>query len=524
MKVRLALQVGTSSLANTAAAATTIVPGAVAAASLAFATKPGWLHLAASALGAYFAVYGALQIRHAVRTRASDAVLDAEGFAIEGGPHQGVRVPWSDVDPARTHAETVAEKRLTVGKIVGDALFLVMSAIFTNDLELAPEEKVPIRKLHLGLRDGRTLLLAEAEHPAEQVSVDALLGTIRARTAPASNAPPVAPPDVLACASCRAPLPPVDADAAACRYCGAWTRMPDEVRARLRAHVETAQSRASIGRAIAHLLEQPGARAASTTLLLVAFASLALWAAVIAALGLSGFDTVGTFEVVWILLAGLLAVGALFVLARTALVRRRALHLLSAAFGARAPRDARSGWSCRRCGGPLPATEGLVARCGFCDAESVLGIDLRSDVAPTRSHASDLEGVLAGARKERRSYLWLAAGAVLVATFAGGMASVTIEDAREHARWKAACDGDEASACRKLAQRFDYGHGVAKDQDAAFVLYRKACKLGDGEACDSLASFYILGLGTTVDMAAGDRARARACKLGYAKACKQEHE
>lgn len=526
-RVRLPLQVGTSSLGHAAAAASLVVPGAWLAGSLAFCLRaqiaPGALWLLGP-VGAYLAVFGLLEIRHAWRARASDLLLDVDGLAIEGGVHDGLRLRWSELDVDRSRAETQTEVRLTLGKIVADVFFLVFGLLLADKLELAPEERVPLRRLFVVTRDGRERVLAEAVHPAEQASIDALLGTLAARLRPRSTASPVTAPDVLACARCGAPLTPVDAEQIGCGFCGAPNPMPPDLRARLRAVVEATRSNQGVARALAELLRQPGARAASAALALAAASSLSVWGAVVAVLLLAGLHDVGAFDTAALLAAGLALTSVAFVWARAGLAKRRALHLITAAYGARPPRDAGAAWTCRQCGAALPASEHLAAGCAHCGADNVLGVDLRPEAALGRAQLASLADVLAAARGERARFLRLAVAGVAVAVVAASIGLVQLESAKKVRRLRDACAQRDATACRKLGDAYAVGIDTAKDAVKACGAYEHGCALDDLESCDQVAGCAILGLDRPSDVAAGERIRRRACERGYEPACKRLEE
>lgn len=526
-RVRLPLQVGTSSLGHAAAAASLVVPGGWLAGSLAFCLRaqiaPGALWLLGP-VGGYLAVFGLLEIRHAWRSRASDLLLDVDGFAIEGGVHDGLRLRWNELDVERSRAETQTVVRLTLGKIVGDVFFLVFGLLLADKLELAPEERVPLRRLFVVTLDGRERMLAEAVHPAEQASIDALMSTLTARLRPRSTACPVTAPDVLACARCGAPLTPVDAEEIGCAFCGAPNSMPPELRARLRAVVEATRSKHGVARALAELLQQPGARAASSALALAAASSLAVWGAVVAVLLIAGLHDVGAFDTAALLTAGLALTSVAFVWARAGLARRRALHLITAAYGARPPRDGGAAWTCRQCGGALPASEHLVAGCAHCGADNVLGVDLRPEAALGRAQLASLADVLAAASGERARLLRLAVAGVAVAVVAASLGLVQLESARRVRRLRDACARQDATSCRKLGDAYAVGIDTAKDAVKSCGAYERACALDDLESCDQLAGCAILGLDRPSDVEAGERIRRRACEQGYEPACKRLEE
>ncbi len=522
-KIRLPLQVGTTSLWSLARASSTFVPGAVgvvAGVGYFLAGTGGWA-LITVPLGAYFVVYAAAHAVRSWRTRPSDALLDAAGMTLEGGAQHGLHLQWSEIDPQQTHAETTKETRITLVKIVADVIFLVLSTLADNP-ELAPPEKVAIRRLHVATRDGRRWRLAEAEHPDEQRSLDALLGSIQQKLGLTGATAPALPPEVLECAGCGAPVPPSESEQAACRYCGAWTPVPQALRARVRAHRSVQTSRHATAVAVAALLKQPGARRASLVLALAACVAAGTWAFLLFALAIAGVSDVGLFEVAVVLFTGMLASLVLFVAGRAALAKRRALRVLAASFGARAPRDARGSFACRRCGGPLPDARELVVPCAYCDTENILGLDLRSEVAPSVEHELSIQQVLAARRKEGRFWRLAALATLALVPVAGGTAYASFASASEHARYRDQCRANDAAACFQLATDYNLGIDVSKDEEKAAEYQRKACELGHAEACYDYS--LSLGLGTGVMESPGQSraARARSCTLGYAKACEPD--
>lgn len=538
-RVRLPLQVGTSALGHAAAGALTIVPGAWAAVALIRMFAAGrdpsisgvgfGFRVFVGLVGAYLAVYGLLELRRAWGVRASDLMLDAEGFSIEGGRHDGVRLRWAELDHDRSRAETVEEVRLTLGKIVGDIFFLLIG-LLGNELELAPDEKVPLRRLFVVTRDGHERLLAEAVHPAEQASVDALVETIHARTRPPSDGPTIAPPNVLACPNCGAALTPVDADQVGCAYCEATCAVPADLRERLRALVEVSASKQATMRALAELLDQPGAGAANLALMLASLASLLTWAAAIGVLlvfsagSAEGVDALDAFDVTMLLGAGVSLCGVWFLWARGGLARRRALHLVTAAYGAKPARDGRAGWTCRQCGGALADHAQLVESCPWCGAENVLGVDLRPDAIAGRAHQLSLEQLLGAARAERRRFAGLGLLGVGLAALVFAVGVEMLLAAQAVARHREGCAKDQPLACRRLADAVAYGNGAVKNEPKACGLYQKACDLDDAEACDRLASCHLRLVSGFDDQAKGDRLRRKACKMGYEPACKSLEE
>ncbi|MBW2528190.1 MAG: sel1 repeat family protein [Deltaproteobacteria bacterium] len=504
-----------------ARAAATLVPALVLllGAVLALLEEVNGAAIFGGVLGAYFLVYAIAHILRAWRTRASDALLSHEGIRFEGGAQDGIALSWESIDAEGTQASTVEEARLTMRKIFGDLFFLIASSMLANKLELAPEDKVPVRRLVLKSRDGRAWQLAEAEHPAEQRSLDALVGSVRAKLGAAAEEPRDAPEQVLGCDHCGAPLTPTAAESATCRFCGSVTAMPGELRQRVHAHGAVEQSQKRSEPIIAKLLAQPGARRANVILLLAAVASSVVWVPVVFGLLLPGVTNAGVFEVGWTLVSGSLAVLSVFILARAGLARRRALRLLTSSFGARAPRSAQEGYGCRRCGAPLPDATGLVAKCAYCEADNLLGLDFRSEVEPTQEHELSLTEALEARKRERTTWLFASMGAFVIAGIGGVMAAATISMSLEHAEQVRRCEAGKADACLEVARDFSLGMSVAEDEDQAYEYEKRACKLGNGEACHDLSERFRWGWAVAEDPDTALEYRQRSCKLGYEKAC-----
>lgn len=518
--IRLPVQVGTSSLGNLGRAAAALVPGAALAVAgglrVAGGARAAGAALAAG--GCFLVAFALAQARHAFRTRAADAILDDAGLAIEGGAHHGLRLAWAEIDPERTRAETIEESRLSVARAVAHGVFVFFSAIFANTLEAAPDSPVPLRRLFVVTRDGRTFRLAEAEHPAEQRSLDALLGTIQARLA-RSPSPPVVPPSVLVCAGCGAPLAPDDVGSVRCPACGRSNPVPEDLRGRLRAHRSVAEARRATEGSVRALLDQPGAPRTNGVLVAGAAVCALAWAAAVLPLLSFGVRRAATFEVGWMLASGLLATLAVFFLARASLSDRRALRLLATGFGARAPAGDGGGARCRRCGAPLPVSGELVQVCAYCDAENVLGIDLRPDVAESAEHALSLADMLAARGRERASRRWLAAAALLGALVAGGLSAISIAVAREHEEHAGRCAQGNGTACLRAGADFDLAILGDEDDPEALRWYVRGCDLGEAEACHRAANLLRWGNGVPAVPHLERQYRDRACRLGFAEAC-----
>ena len=514
--VRLPSQVGTSSLWSLARVAFALAPGVVF--SVAGVTGEGrslWL-----VPGLFLVVYALLQVRHAWRSRPSDALIDEHGVRFEGGRQHGAQFAFSDLDASGTTVETVREPRLTFELVLAFVVFRLLS----SDRESMPDTRVPVRRLTLAPRDGRRLQLAEAEHPDEQRSLDALFGTLQAKIASLADAPPAlhGPAHVLSCAGCGAPLSIPESEQVCCRHCGRWTPVPVELRERVQAKAHVKRAHGDIEANVRALLSQPGARFASFILLLALVFCGVGWLVVLGGLALTGLGDIGGFDVGWALFAGVAWSLFALLLARGAFAKRRALTLLASAFGARAPAAPGQPSACRCCGAGLAETQSLVSVCGYCGADNVLGIDLRPAVRPLREHALGLEALLTQRRREVRNALLGAAGSFVALGVAALMTVISVSVALEFAQVKRDCRANQARACRELGTDYSLGISGSEDDDKALEAWERGCELGDAEACYSAGRALDWGIDVPEDKERGAALIEKACKLGHAEACKPE--
>lgn len=519
--VRLPLQVGTTSSWSLLRAALALVPGVMV---LVWGLRlfrggeaaPG---VAALLLGGFLVPYALQQLVRAWKTRPGDAVLDGQGVRFEGGAMNGVALAWDDLDGRQLSLEDGKELRLSVTRLLENAVFLVFSTLLANSPELAPEQRMPVRVLRLRARDGREWLAAVAEKTGEQRSLEALLGSLRSKLGVEPKGEAAAPQGVLTCAGCHAALAPGESSVATCPFCGQQTPVPPELQARQRAQAALDQARGATEALVVSLLDQPGATKASGSLVLTAVGLVVAWGAALAPLFVAGLQDVGGFEVGAALLAGVLASLAVVSFGNAGLINRGALRLLTSSFGARAPADPRGPPECRRCRAPLPAVERTVVGCAYCGAENVLGVDLRSNVAPAQEHQWSLEQLFAS-RQRQRSRIVTAAVVSLVGGVMAGLVLVTSAVvASEFAEEKRACLGGDGKACTATARTYSTGSTIAKDEAKAVEFAQRACALGDGEGCYDLSRAFAWGSGVERDEARAQVLEAKACELGYREAC-----
>ena len=519
--VRLPLQVGSTSSWSLLRAGLTLVPGAVLLVMGLRLFRGS--EAAASALtvllGAFLVLYALQQVVRAWQARPGDAVVDEQGVRFEGGHMHGVALDWAAIDPEQTYAEDAKELRLSLTRVLENALFLFFSTLLANSPELAPEQRLPVRRLHLKARDGRTWLAAVAEKVSEQQSLEALLGSIRSKLGAEPKAARVVPPGVLSCAACGAALSPSSEAVATCPFCGHRTGVPPELQERQRAQAALGAARVVTEQLVEALLEQPGTAKASASLALTAAGLAIAWAAAVVPLFLFGVDDVGTFEVGVALVAGALGSVAVVSLGKVGLINRGALRLLTASFGARAPVDPRGPPECRRCRAPLPSEARTVVGCVYCGAENILGVDLRAYVASAKEHQLSLEQVFASRQRRRARVLSTAAVSLVMGAVAGLALVVSASVSSDFAAEKRACSGGDGRACTDVARSFSTGSVIAKDEVKAAEFGERACALNDAEGCFDLSRAFAWGSGVPRDEERANALRAKACELGFAEAC-----
>ncbi len=533
--VRLPLQVGTTALVALARGAYTLLPAialmvvtvvALGVATLLSVVLPGigWLVLGVLLAEGALVAWGYRSLKLALRARPSDVVLDREGLRVEGGRHDGVRITWAELDAK----ETRIEKR-------GDARVLVVGAIEIAEVELA-DELASLRALEQTLR-----------------SFDASGGE-------ASPAPVRGAVELLECGTCGAIVAPDDAEAVPCGHCDARVAVPAPLRDRIGAHRSVVKDRARSVEAARGLLEQPGAHSSNVLFAIVAAPTLVAWAVAFGALAHQyQRGTLAALNVV-LLAAGVSAmVAGLFFLLRARLANRVALRVLTVELGARAPSAPRGTEECRCCGAPLPVRgddETLLVLCAYCDAENLLGIDLRGERARAGAQAATLDRTLETRRRELARYRLLALGAFALLPFAGWSIKKGFEPLTERAKalhgcrlsqwsecvhageleeadarngkasvalafYERACDATKDLGCLEVARALRDGRGdVPADPPRAYAAFRRLCEEQQrAEGCTTAGLMEWGGKGVGVDKAAAYAHFERGCSAGDGLGC-----
>ena len=434
--VRLPLQIGTSSLWSLARGAGTLLPGlALVIGAIPLLAVAG-IHVAAVAavVGTLLVYFAGMHLFIAARARPSDVILGGDGLHIEGGVHHGRTLLWAQIDPDRTTLTVEKERRYTLVRILGNGFAVLMMLLVRRRVFWIERAQLDIARLRVGLRDGSTLLLAEAERPIEKESLEALHDAVRSS---GWHAPPGAPRakrpggrhtvmglSVLFCPRCGAVAIPDDREAVPCRYCNAAVPIPPATRERVGAGQRVRAGRSTSDRLVGKLLQQPGAGPTGNKLLAAAIVMMLAWPVSFVLGGLEiATDLHDTVSLLSLLVFPISMIVGLFFLLRASLADRFALRLLTLDFGAQHPQREGEPYTCRRCDAPLPDEPGsVVVGCRYCGAENILGLDLRRDAVKATREATSLEDALARRAQERR--LWGALTVAAVALVGLGVAAL----------------------------------------------------------------------------------------------------
>jgi TPR repeat protein len=531
---RLPLQVGSTANYRVPGTVVGLFLGVVLAiAPIAGSDSFGGYELGALIFGLLFVLYGAARTHGAVKARASDLVLEPDGLRIEGGPHGGTRIPWSDLASPMAKVVETHERQLRLWRIlyyVPIAMFLFLPLSVFPAISLRSETTIwqlwLIQRRRGPAADGEAraeseLLVARTEREIEARSMEAAAASIAAvvegqryvEQAPAIEAA------ITRCPHCGAPAVLADADEVPCRHCGGVIPLLPHVRGQAAAGIAAQESRTQSKKIVQRLLRQPGAFRVNAWLvgmwllllplfpaaLLVAFAHVEL-----SYLGLERPMSWVTQQP-WLLLpVPFVALLGSYVLGCARLVNRRAMQLLTLGFGALAPARDGEPARCRQCHAPLSDGEmGGVTSCAYCGADNIFGIDLRPFVDKTRAEKRTFDEVLADRQKARWS--WGVAALIATALFAASTAAIAgsaLELSRFEEGHEQACERGEMGSCTWLYRLYR--------SDAYYV---DPCEAGHHEACALLADTY-----NRESWRGGDRSKARAyyeraCNGGLAGAC-----
>ena len=457
-------------------------------------------------------VYALIAIYLSVRFRATDIDLSPTGFTVVGGPWTETSAQWSSIDSTTVRLDA---GKLTVGEQV----------------------------------------LADTSAPHDRESLEVIAQAIINASSP-PVATPFAEPElaILKCSACGAVVVPVDRDEVACRSCGVTIALPLKLRERIRAARELDADSRSLRRLAEKLARRPSA--ARTNVALLASGAFFLVSVALAVFGV---------EVGWpsaVLVAVALSL-PLLVFARMDIADRIGAVALAMGSAARSPEKPGDPYACRVCGAPLPPAEAgaIVVRCGYCNADNVLGIDLRIDAGATRWK----EGSFAIAARHRGRgriarvvALVAAVGLLGVAWQRRGVKSAndqpdtydclhgsdaacldycersppasTTELTRSLVRahsydrvlrlWKALCVQDKNTMyCDDATRALMHGGHVPRDEGAAVTLAIDACNAGVVASCRDAAGALARGFHVPRDVARATSLFQRACDANVEGAC-----
>jgi DNA-directed RNA polymerase subunit RPC12/RpoP len=318
----------------------------------------------------------------AAQRRAADVLIDVDEIRVDGGPQHGFRWERQGIELGGTGVE---QEELSPG-VPGNAKFF------------------------LDLGTGIRVVLAESGKAEDIASMKALEATlqawVRGPTARGEETTTTQDVSVLTCSRCGATVAPTDQAASTCGHCGHHEPMPPDLVEKVRAAKLLPAERERTEKMVRSLLRQPGAHTVNVLLTVLGIALFVVLPVTLATVGVWAF-----------VIASLACVGLVFFV-RLVVSNRRALRLMELHFGARAPKREGDPWACRRCGGPLPSSgsdEDMVARCLYCSADNLLGVDLRGDAGVASQQAMRLDETV----RHRRKELVVNTGILVIAIGAG---------------------------------------------------------------------------------------------------------
>lgn len=499
-RTRLPLQIGIQALYSLAVASAMLIPSTIALLAtlfllvlkggfiIALLVSQGWVVALGIVAGEVILILrGINHLRLVLRTRAADVFFDDDGLAIDGGRMHGTAIRWTECREIREEA-------------------------FDRD-EIARTRAVVVRT------DGSTVTLAEAAEETELASLRALVESVRARLQPDAipDVPVEEPPDLLRCPACAAPTSPVDAAETTCAFCAAAVPIPAALRDKLRATEEVLGTSKVSAPLLAKLLAQPSAHRAMVLSIIAGLPIAAMWLLAVG-FGFVLYRHHGLLarNVLLLSATAMVTIVAVYLLLRFWFVNRKALAVIALHFGAFPPAKPGAPWTCRGCSAPLPAARsGLLARCPYCGADNVQGIDLRPRAAGARRERVTLEATFKSREQERRTYARRAAVALAVLPLSIAGFVIAAEPMTRETKLLVACDRGALASCRELGHY--YLEVPTYDGDGARQAFDRACTRGDQDACMDLGD--LLGRGDERDLARGLDLLTKGCDRGHAGSC-----
>ncbi|MHB8879562.1 MAG: hypothetical protein ACYC8T_38195, partial [Myxococcaceae bacterium] len=331
--------------------------------------------------GVLLVVYAVLSLHRARKARASDLLVLGDGLRIDGGPQHGTIVRWTEMAAPWAEVEEAEAERIALLLV---PLFAV-AAVGGGNAELTV--KVKVWRLWITRAVVRTLM-AETDRPSEADSFRAAAATVAAVNAGQQHLKlsPHVRTGFASCSECSAPLVPDDTPKVVCGYCRKTVKLPERFQKQAAGAKAMRGARARTTAMIKALVEQPGAARSNLWLAVLSVVMFAAWPIGWAATARSVLDDGFQVRDVAFLATPFAAVLGGFLFARGRLANRGAMQLLTLGFGALAPKNPGEPPLCRRCLGPLPDEgPGGVVGCRYCQAENIVGIDLRPVVDHARA-------------------------------------------------------------------------------------------------------------------------------------------
>jgi predicted RNA-binding Zn-ribbon protein involved in translation (DUF1610 family) len=355
------------------------------------------------------------------------------------------------------------------------------------------------------------------ERDAKRAAVHAERAAAHAAPAAETSEPPRTV-DLLRCTGCGATVIPEDADHATCRFCGAATPLPSELRERFREISARAALRKETSRLIARIVAQPSSRGATFAVLAAAAVAAIVWLGSVVMV--SRAIWIGDADASMGIRAGLLVLGAsavaLFV-AGGYLVRRASVRAAALDFGALPPAREGDPPGCHDCGAPLAVLrEALAAACAYCGATSIVGLRIPRPAHPLETAKRSLEETLGQQATTLRAWRRATVVVLPVVALIGSCTAEDVFDPSPDRRALRRCD-HAAAIC--------YWEGTSASDPAVQERYtRAACALDHAEGCMKLGAWLHVGtLGRPPDPAAARPFLERACALGHPDACVVVH-
>ena len=344
-----------------------------------------------------------------LRRRPSDVEIDRDGLEFVGGRTDGYlggKVSWGDVNIAEWQFSEQTRRRF------GPQPLFPTTKLLANDGEDA-------------------LVLAETSSDEEVESLHGLVHTLEAMS---SDEAAEVSDEVVRCTFCGAPVVPDATSPVRCASCDTKVELPQEVCDRIAAQRELRGVAAQESRSLRALLKQPSAKTTNTLLLVLGVVLYAVWIGCVPlAFEMWVWQALDADVVPWLVAFPIGLLVCCYAVAMGLVRRRYALRAVLLDYGATGPSQPGAPHLCRACSAPLPdARDEMVVRCAYCNAENVLGLDLRGKARGSADESS-LRRDLAYFRSSRAFWAMLAILAVAPTVWLTRGFVTHVSDAFHHA-------------------------------------------------------------------------------------------